>query len=150
MAAATNAATDVRPVQPERRRRKFIDEKTTPHGALVWRTARQKAKLFDEWRVAVGKSFPKSARDLRLAWTLEWLFGEMGFAYATDGYLSRKLGIPANKIQASLSVLESGGAIIRASVFVRGEAQRRIWPSSEIIKRSPPVTDYRMHRSLLR
>jgi hypothetical protein len=31
--------------------------------------------------------------------------------------LSRKLGIPANKIQASLYELESGGAIIRASVF---------------------------------
>ena len=74
----------------------------------------------------------------------------MGFAYATDGYLSRKLGIPANKIQASLCELESGGAIIRASVFVRGEAQRRIWPSSEIIKRSPPVTggvDTPRHRS---
>jgi hypothetical protein len=138
MAAATKAAADVGLVQPVGRRRKFIDENATPTGALVWCSARQKSKLFDGWRVAVGKSFPKSARDLRLAWTLEWLFGEMGFAYATDGYLSRKLGIPANKIQASLCELESGGAIIRASVFVRGEAQRRIWPSSEIIKRSPP------------
>jgi hypothetical protein len=150
MAAATKATADVGLVQPVRRRRKFIDENATPAGALVWRTVRQKSKLFDEWRVAVGKSFPKSARDLRLAWTLEWLFGEMGFAYATDGYLSRKLGIPANKIQASLCELESGGAIIRASVVVRGEAQRRIWPSSEIIKRSPPVTgggDTPRHRS---
>jgi hypothetical protein len=140
MAAATKAAADVGLVQPVRRRRKFIDQNTTPQGALVWRTARQKAKLFDQWRVAVGKSFPSSARVLRVAWALEWLFGQEGFAYATDSYLSRKLGVAINKIQAALQDLEQGGAIVRASAFVQNKPQRRIWPSSQIIERSPPVT----------
>ena len=138
MAAATNALPEVGLVQPARRRRQFIDENATPLGALVWRTARQKAKLFDQWRVAIGKLFPSSARVLRVAWALEWLFGQEGFAYATDSYLSRKLGIPVNKIQAALQDLERAGGIIRASVFVQNKPQRRIWPSSQIVQRSPP------------
>jgi hypothetical protein len=110
MAAATNALPEVGLVQPARRRRQFIDENATPLGALVWRTARQKAKLFDQWRVAIGKLFPSSARVLRVAWALEWLFGQEGFAYATDSYLSRKLGIPSIKFRPLFKILNGQGA----------------------------------------
>ena len=44
--------------------------------------------------------------------------------------------MPVNKVQQVLKDLEDAGAIVRASSFVAGKAQRRIWPSTKII---PPV-----------
>jgi hypothetical protein len=125
--------------QPKRWKRRFIDERATPAKALSWRTPGEKAKRLDNWRVAVGKTFSESARVLRIAWALEWMFGKEGFAYATDSYLGQKLGIPVNKIQSGLTELERAGAIIRASVFFKNKAQRRIWPSSQILRSIPPM-----------
>ena len=119
------------------RRRHF--ESGTPANALTWSSSREKANALDRWRTAIGKSFPESGRVLRTAWALEWLFGADGFAYPTDGFLSRKLDIPLKKIQATLTELERAGAIIRASVMVRNRAQRRIWPSAEIVRGIPPT-----------
>jgi hypothetical protein len=123
--------------KPRHRRRRF--EAGIPANALTWKGRAEKAKRMNEWRDAVGKVFPESGRILRVAWALEWLFGVDGFAYPTDGFLSAKLGIPVNKIQKTLTDLESEGAIIRASVFVQGRAQRRIWPCVDIVKRMPPT-----------
>lgn len=125
--------------EPKRWKRQFVDEHTTPPSAITWRTASQKAKRLEVWRDEVGRAFPESGRILRLAWALEWLFSHKGFAYATDGFLSQKLAIPVNKIQSCLTELERSGAIVRASVFVRGRPQRRIWPSSKIVKSIPPT-----------
>ena len=75
---------------------------------------------------------------MRVAWTLEWLFCDDGYAFPGDTYLSRKLDIPINKIQSCLTDLERGGAIIRASVFVNGKPERHIWPSSKIIEVHTP------------
>ena len=124
---------------PTTRRRQFIGANETPSCAITWTTPYQKAQRLNRWRSAVSRGFPRSARMLVLAWNLEWLFKD-GFAYVSDSYLSRKLGIPVNKIQDSLKALEDGGAIYRASVFVDGKAQRRIWPSKEIVRRMYPVT----------
>ena len=117
---------------PAKSKRRFIDERDIPTAAIHWRTPAEKAKRLDAWRTAVGRQFASSARVLRVAWTLEWMFGPNGFAFPTDAYLERKLGVPVLKIQAALQDLERAGAIIRASVFCRGKPQRRIWPSTDI------------------
>lgn len=119
--------------QAPRSNRRFIDARDIPANAIRWRTPAEKAKRLDAWRMAVGRHFASSARVLRVAWTLEWMFGPEGFAFATDAYLERKLGIPVIKIQAALQELEKAGAVIRASVFIRDKAQRRVWPSTEIV-----------------
>jgi hypothetical protein len=124
---------------PKRWKRRFVRENEIPTAALSWQTLGQKAKGLDIWRVEVGKHFSESPRVLRVAWSLEWLFNREGYAFATDGYLSRKLAIPVNKIQSSLTELERAGAIIRASVFVKNKAQRRIWASWIILGKIPPA-----------
>jgi hypothetical protein len=86
-----------------------------------------------EWQLAIGARFATNARTLRIAWLLQSLCLKEGYAYATDGYISRTLSIQKTNVQAALTELERAGAIIRASVFVEGQAQRRIWPSIEII-----------------
>jgi hypothetical protein len=125
--------------QRKRWKRQFINEQETPANVIKWRTPREKAKRLASWRDEVGKTFPASGRNLRIAWSLECLFGHDGYAFPTDGYLSRKLGIPVNKIQSGLADLERAGAIVRASVFVRSRPQRRIWPSSKILKVITPT-----------
>lgn len=125
---------------PSASKRVFIRETDRPAAAMTWRTAGEKAKALQSWRIATGRTFPEAARVLRVAWALEWLFGREGFAYATDGYLEKELIIPIKKIQAALQDLERAGSIIRASVMVRGRAQRRIWPSSVIVDRIFPAT----------
>lgn len=76
---------------PPRWKRRFIDEHKTPDHALTWRTNSEKSKLLRAWRNGVGKAFPESGRPLRIAWTLEGLFGNQGYAFPTDAYLSREL-----------------------------------------------------------
>ena len=70
---------------------------------------------------------------LRLAWLLATLCLKKGYAYASDTYFSEAFGMQPNHIQAGLAELERAGAIVRKSVFVNGEPERRIWPSSKII-----------------
>jgi hypothetical protein len=120
MAAATNALPEVGLVQPARRRRQFIDENATPLGALVWRTARQKAKLFDQWRVAIGKLFPSSARVLRVAWALEWLFGQEGF-YEKAKRFDQRIGLAGTRTRFEQEVLSVAQALRHRGVgFTRG------------------------------
>jgi hypothetical protein len=98
-------------------RRRFIGEGDTPANALSWRTRSEKAKALDGWRIEVGMTFPESARVLRIAWALEAMFGSnKRYARVTDSGLSRKLGIPLKKIQASMTRLERSGLIVRASI----------------------------------
>lgn len=125
--------------EPKKWRRRFVGEQEAPAHAILWQTPGQKAKRLDAWRAEIGKLFPESGRILRIAWTLEWLFGSQGFAFPTDAFLSQKLAIPVNKIQSGLSDLERAGAIVRASVYIRGRTQRRIWPSSKMLKVIPPT-----------
>ena len=111
-------------------RRRFIGEGDTPANALSWRTRSEKAKALDGWRIEVGMTFPESARVLRIAWALEAMFGSnKRYARVTDSYLSRKLGIPLKKIQASMTKLERSGLIVRASIVADGKTHRRIWPA---------------------
>src|SRR5262249_11651009 len=51
-------------------------------------------------------------------------------------YISKTLGIQLNHVQTALAALERENAIVRASRFVGGKPQRRIWPSAGII---PPT-----------
>jgi hypothetical protein len=115
-------------------KRKF--EAGTPADALTWKTSKQRSKRMFAWRVAVMNKFDSSVRVVRVAWLLDCLCWKEGFAYATDSYISKTLGTPLNKVQQALAELEKAGAIIRASSFVDGTPQRRIWPSTKII---PPT-----------
>jgi hypothetical protein len=108
-------------------------EAGTPADALTWKTPKQKYKGMFAWRVAVMVKFVGHDRPVRIAWLLDCLCWKEGFAFATDSYISKTLGIPLNKVQQALTQLERAGAIIRASSFVDGKPQRRIWPSTKII-----------------
>jgi len=119
-----------------RQQRRFIKDGASPDEALRWFSPRQKTRSLRQWRQITGKLFAEHGRCLRIAWTLEWLFGQDGFAYPTDTFLSRELGIPIKKVQSGLLALEKGGVIIRMSVFVNGKVERRIWPSKANI---PPT-----------
>jgi hypothetical protein len=117
-------------------RRTFVHASHTPENALTWRTKGQRSHVLWPWREAVNRKFAERPRCLRLAWILDFLFGDDGFAFATDAWFERKIGLPINKVQETLLALERGEAIIRASAIVDDKAQRRIWPSSLII---PPT-----------
>lgn len=133
---------DATPDEPRRRsRRKFIPENAIPANAATWRSPKGRAKFFHPWRQAVGRKFSGSPRVLRVAWTLEWLFGKDCYAFATDSYLARQLGVLENNVQEALKDLEENGAIIRRSVLTNDKkAQRRIWASNEIVGVIPPTT----------
>jgi hypothetical protein len=88
------------------------------------------------WQIAVSTEFAGSVRIVRIAWLLSSLCQRDGYAFCTDSYISETLTIPLNKVQQALTELERAGAIVRASSFVDGKAQRRIWPSTKII---PPT-----------
>jgi hypothetical protein len=119
---------------PSKSKRHF--ERGTPQDALTWNTARQRWARLLGWQVAVSTKFAGSARIVRVAWLLSWLCQKEGYAFPTDGYISKTLGIPLNKVQQALTELQRAGAIVRASSFVDGKARRRIWPSTKII---PPT-----------
>ena len=79
------------------------------------------------------KRFTSSPRDLRRAWLIDRLCQMEGYAFPTDAYIGKLLDMQVNNVQAALNSLEKAGAIVRASVFVRGKPQRRIWPSFKIL-----------------
>jgi len=116
-----------------RQQRKFIKNGTVPNGALVWRGSRARNKVIHLWRIGTSRNFSSRPRCLRVAWLLEWLFGKDGFAYPTDAFIGRELNMTIDHVQEALKDLDRGGAIIRASVFVGGQPQRRIWPNVAII-----------------
>lgn len=117
-------------------RRKFIRAGSVPPMTLGWSSNRSRPLQVRRWRTAVSLAFSEHPRCLRVAWALEWLFGREGYAFATDGFLSKELSMNVKNVQAALQSLEKGGAIIRASMFIQGRPQRRIWPSAQLI---PPT-----------
>ncbi|CAM5374736.1 putative protein OS=Afipia felis OX=1035 GN=NCTC12722_02136 PE=4 SV=1 [Afipia felis] len=123
----------------ERRKRKFLPSGEVPENAATWRSKKGKAKFCRDWRKAISRRFRENPRILRVAWALEWLFGKECYAFPTDSFLSKELDLPIKNVQAALKVLEDGGAVIRASVFVSGTAQRRIWASMEIVRSVFPI-----------
>ncbi|MEY9885271.1 hypothetical protein ABIA43_006805 [Bradyrhizobium sp. USDA 328] len=116
-----------------RHRRKFIKRDGYPATALIWRGARAKSVALRKWRGGVSRAFSAQASCLRVAWILEWLFGKDGFAFPTDAFIARETGMALKHVQRALTALERSGAIVRASVFIDGRPQRRIWPCSAVI-----------------
>lgn len=127
---------DDQPSSPQRPSggRRFIDAAAVPAKAVRWSKASDRARKLYTWRTAVGRHFAGSARVLRVAWTLEWMFNlHRGYAFPTDGRLAQELDIPILKVQQALLDLERAGGIVRASVVQSdGKKQRRIWPSTEL------------------
>src|SRR5437763_1438991 len=116
MTAASPDRTVV--VLPLRKKWKRRFERGTPKGAMTWKSAKQRSRLMFAWRCATMAKFNHSARVLRVAWLLDSLFQKEGYAYPTDQYIGQTVGMQINHVQATLTILEKGGAIIRASRFV--------------------------------
>jgi hypothetical protein len=112
-------------------------ERGTPIDALTWKTPRQRTKRMFAWQCALMVRFGASPLILCVGWLLYTLAMKEGAAFATDGWMAETLGMERKHIQAALTDLEWAGAIVRASRFVDGRPQRRIWPSNKII---PPAT----------
>ncbi|MDE3179293.1 MAG: hypothetical protein KGM47_06490 [Acidobacteriota bacterium] len=156
---ASTALASLVEIKPEsgdvraKSQRKFIPLNATPPLALKWVTSRERKDVLVSWMIATGKKFAEYPRCLRVAWALQGLVGTNGYAFPTDAYLSKQLGIPAKKIQEALHQLDKGGAIIRCGVFTKtGRDERRIWLSSENIppEEIPPTMgdmDTPHHRS---
>jgi hypothetical protein len=116
---------------------RFIRDGEIPEHAITWRGSKQRTARICAWRIPVIKRFHGSARLLSIAWTIEGLTVERGYAYCGDIFLSKQIGIHTTGIQRGLTELERDGVIVRASVFVNGKPMRRIWLSSRIIDQTP-------------
>ena len=81
------------------------------------------------WRRGLSRGFAERARALRVAWALEWLFTDDGYAYPSDPHLASDTGLPLNKVQAALNDLEQGRAILRVHIVIDGKLKRRIFPA---------------------
>jgi hypothetical protein len=109
-----------------------------PPAVLTWNSRAQRNRLLQVWRCAIFSVFGDQARCVRMAWVLADLFhGDRGYAHASDPYLGTSTCLPLNKVQATLTALDRGGAIVRSHVFQNGRSQRRIYPSSTLL---PPDT----------
>ena len=117
--------------------RVFVRPGEVPVGALTWIDMEDKPHQLRRWRRGIGKALDRQPRAIRLAWTLEWLFVG-GYAYASNGFLAREMGIGANKVQEALALLEANGAIVRAYAFVDGRVQRRLYPAALIADQDTP------------
>ena len=110
----------------------------TPPGALTWASPAERNRRLKVWRRAVFAVFGEQARCARLACVLMDLFNvKRGYAFPTNSYLAGETNMAVNKLRATLLILESGGAIIRAEVInaATGQTQRVIYPASAIIPR---------------
>jgi hypothetical protein len=106
-----------------------------PPMSLRWHSRHQRNRVLRQWRRTVFAAFGDQSRCIRVAWVLLDLFhAERGFAYPSDPYLANETGLPLNKLQAALTTLDRGGAIIRVHVVAKdGRTQRRIFPSRVLI-----------------
>jgi hypothetical protein len=111
---------------------------TAPSGALTWATAAERNQQLRRWRRAVFSIFGEQPRAIRVAWLLTDLFSiKGGYAFPSNAYLAEETNIAGNKLRATLGILESGGAIIRADVInaSTGQTQRVVYPATAIIPR---------------
>lgn len=116
----------------------LVGTESTPASALTWSNAAQRNRRLREWRRAVIAAFGNQSRCIRLAWVLMDLFNaQLGYAFATDKYLAQEAGLALNKVQAMLTTLDRGGAIVRVQDVKDGRAQRRIYPCRDLM--SPTV-----------
>jgi hypothetical protein len=109
---------------------------TTPRSVLTWRSAAERNKLLDLWRLAVFAMFGEQSRCIRLAWVLAELFhGKTGYAYAGNLWLAKNTLIAENKVRTTLAMLEAAGAIRRIWITHNGQKQRVIYPATGILPR---------------
>jgi hypothetical protein len=111
-------------------------ERRDPPGVLAWHSAAERNKLLIPWRLAVSITFAEQPRCLRVAWVLHDLFNaRTGFCNASNPYLAKLIGLPANKVQEALDKLDKDGAI-RRLITPPGPGSNRwraIYPATEIL-----------------
>jgi hypothetical protein len=78
--------------------------------------------------------FGEQPRCLRILWVLDALFNvKTGYAHPSNEYLAAETNLAENKARGTLSILEAGGAIIRAWVVHEGRKRRVIYPSAALL-----------------
>src|SRR5262245_39118306 len=104
LAAVQVAATDDTPAVSKRTsvKRPLIKATDRPAGVLNWSTKREKREALWTWRRSVCNELNKDARAIRLAWLLQQLVTDDGFAFPSNDYLAKEIGSNATKVQASL------------------------------------------------
>jgi hypothetical protein len=110
----------------------------SPSGALTWKSSAERNRQLRLWRRAVFSIFGEQPRAIRVAWVLTDLFNvKRGNAFPSNAYLAEESNMAVNKLRATLGILESGGAIIRAHGInpATGQTQRVIHPATAIIPR---------------
>lgn len=75
-----------------------------------------------------------------MAWTLEWLFGAQGWAYAPDSHLAHETSLSVREVGRALADLEAGKAIIRDTIRRGRKAERRIYPALDVVRETPAIT----------
>ena len=80
-------------------------------------------------------TFAEQPRCLRVAWALDHLFNaKTGYAYPLNKQLANMTGLPINKVQEALLILESDGAIVRRSIVrPNGQPQRVIFAATALL-----------------
>ena len=106
-----------------------------PSDALTWASAGERNKKLMRWRRAVSMTFAEQPRCLRVAWALDHLFNaKTGYAYPHNKQLANMTGLPINKVQEALLILESDGAIVRRSIVrPNGQPQRVIFAATALL-----------------
>src|SRR5687768_4596766 len=117
----------------------FIEAGATPAGCLTWRTPREKSLQLHNWRTAVMRTFPEKARVVRIAWTMDSLFTNEGYCFASNGFFSERLLIDPKNVERAMKILADAGAIIRVHVRNGAAAQRRIFAGAAIVAQLPPA-----------
>ena len=122
---------------PPKPTEKAMIETESPPGALTWTSAKERNRRLKLWRRAVCAIFGEQPRAIRIAWALGDLFSlKTGYAFPSNSFLAEQTSIALNKVTTTLSILESGRAIIRRNVTTAtGQDQRIIYAASAIIPR---------------
>lgn len=119
-------------VAPPKRKRTIVHRSHVPDGALRWSGRAEKAERLMSWRRGILRHFRGKGTALGVAWELQGLFSDDGFAYPSDGFLAEVVGVPRNRIQAVLAEMEKVGAIVRAHAIVGRKVERRIFPGAKV------------------
>jgi hypothetical protein len=113
------------------------DTNPAPRGVITWHSPAERNRLLDVWRLAVFAMFAEQPRCIRLAWVLANLFNaRTGYAFASNGWLTKNTLLAENKLREALAALEQAGAIQRVwATHADGQKQRLIFPATGILPR---------------
>lgn len=137
MSAEVAAPEEVAEKPKRQRTFRVIRADERPAEALTWRTHRERAHLFRQWRRSIWRRLGSHPRALRVAWALEALISSRGYAFPSDSFLARETALHIEGVQLGLMALAREGAIVRCHApLKRGGYERRLYPGKTILEGS--------------